>query len=97
MVRTLWVAGVVTLMSAGCGGPRDVTRVLEDSLAAMGDVSSIEYSGTGMNAFCGQALIAGQEGSENSLAWATNSFRRKGGTPSARPTSPSAPFILSSD
>ena len=60
MVRTLWVAGVVTLMSAGCGGPRDVTRVLEDSLAAMGDVSSIEYAGTGMNAFFGQALIAGQ-------------------------------------
>ncbi len=61
MVRTLWVAGVVTLMSVGCGGPRDVTRVLEDSLAAMGDVSSIEYSGAGMNAFFGQALIAGQE------------------------------------
>lgn len=61
MVRTLWVAGVVTLMSAGCGWPRDVTGVLEDSLAAMGDVSSIEYSGAGMNAFFGQSIIAGQE------------------------------------
>ena len=61
MVRTRWIAGALALMTIGCGGPRDVTSVLHDSLAALGDVSSIEYSGSGMNAFFGQAIIAGQE------------------------------------
>ena len=61
MIKNLGVAGVLAVMTAGCGGPRDVTSVLQDSLATMGDVASIEYSGTGMNAFFGQAINAGQE------------------------------------
>jgi glyoxylase-like metal-dependent hydrolase (beta-lactamase superfamily II) len=35
--------------------------VLSDAQQAMGTVNSIQYSGTGMNAFFGQALTAGQE------------------------------------
>jgi glyoxylase-like metal-dependent hydrolase (beta-lactamase superfamily II) len=35
--------------------------VLRDAQQAMGSVNSIQYSGTGMNAFFGQALTAGQE------------------------------------
>jgi glyoxylase-like metal-dependent hydrolase (beta-lactamase superfamily II) len=61
MARNVCVAGALAVVMAGCGGPRDVTSVLEDSLAAMGVVGSIEYSGAGMNAFFGQAIVAGQE------------------------------------
>jgi len=48
------------LMSVGCGGVRDLNTVLEDALAVMGDVSSIEYSGAGLNAFFGHAINAGE-------------------------------------
>jgi len=51
----------LTLMAAGCSSPRDAAGVLRDAQQAMGSVNSIQYSGTGMNAFFGQALTAGQE------------------------------------
>jgi glyoxylase-like metal-dependent hydrolase (beta-lactamase superfamily II) len=40
---------------------KDAKSVLQEAQQAMGNVTSIQYSGTGMNAFFGQALIAGQE------------------------------------
>jgi glyoxylase-like metal-dependent hydrolase (beta-lactamase superfamily II) len=45
---------------AGCGGSKDAASVLRDAESAMGNVTSIQYSGTGMNAFFGQALTAGE-------------------------------------
>jgi glyoxylase-like metal-dependent hydrolase (beta-lactamase superfamily II) len=48
-------------MTAACSSPRDAASVLRDAQQAMGSVNSIQYSGTGMNAFFGQALTAGQE------------------------------------
>lgn len=61
MAKWVPMALILVLTTAACGGPRDVTAVLNDSLAAMGDLTSIEYSGTGMNAFFGQAIVAGGE------------------------------------
>lgn len=55
------VLAVALAVSAGCSAPRDAAGVLRDAQQAMGQVSSIQYSGTGMNAFFGQALTAGQE------------------------------------
>jgi glyoxylase-like metal-dependent hydrolase (beta-lactamase superfamily II) len=40
---------------------QDAKTVLENALKTMGDPQTIEYSGTGMNAFFGQALTAGKE------------------------------------
>jgi len=39
----------------------DAKTILENSRKAMGDVQSVQFSGTGMNAFFGQALTAGKE------------------------------------
>jgi glyoxylase-like metal-dependent hydrolase (beta-lactamase superfamily II) len=40
---------------------QDAKTVLQNAEKAMGSVKSIQYSGTGMNAFFGQALTAGKE------------------------------------
>ena len=40
---------------------QDAKTVLQNAGKAMGSVKSIQYSGTGMNAFFGQALTAGKE------------------------------------
>ena len=61
MRTKLWMAVGLALVAAGCSGPKDANGVLRDAQAAMGNVSSIQYSGTGMNGFFGQALTAGQE------------------------------------
>jgi len=52
---------IVGLIVAGCSRPKDAASVLADAQAAMGNPTSIQYSGAGMNAFFGQALTAGQE------------------------------------
>jgi glyoxylase-like metal-dependent hydrolase (beta-lactamase superfamily II) len=39
----------------------DAKTVLENAQKAMGDVKTVQFSGTGMNAFFGQALSAGKE------------------------------------
>jgi glyoxylase-like metal-dependent hydrolase (beta-lactamase superfamily II) len=59
MANRLWLAGLA-LAVAGCGGTKDTASVLRDAESAMGNVTSIQYSGTGMNAFFGQALTAGE-------------------------------------
>ena len=60
MERKLWLAAGAALVVAGCGTPKTATSVLQDAQTAMGNVSSIQYSGTGMSAFVGQALTAGE-------------------------------------
>lgn len=61
MDKKLWLATALALAIAGCSTTKDVNSVLQDAQTAMGNVNSIQYSGTGMNAFFGQALTAGQE------------------------------------
>jgi glyoxylase-like metal-dependent hydrolase (beta-lactamase superfamily II) len=62
MVRKMWLAiGLCLAIAAGTGFAQDAKTVLQNAEKAMGDVKSIEYSGTGMNAFFGQALLAGKE------------------------------------
>jgi glyoxylase-like metal-dependent hydrolase (beta-lactamase superfamily II) len=51
----------LALAFAGCSTPKTATSVLQNAQTAIGNVNSIQYSGTGMNAFFGQALTAGQE------------------------------------
>ena len=61
MAKRLWLAAGLAFTMAGCSSPRDAASVLRDAQQAMGNVNSIQYSGTGMNAFFGQALTAGEE------------------------------------
>ncbi|MGH9146919.1 MAG: hypothetical protein ACRD1Q_09430, partial [Vicinamibacterales bacterium] len=61
MDKKLWLVAGLALALGGCSTTKDVNGVLQDAQAAMGNVNSIQYSGTGMNAFFGQALTAGQE------------------------------------
>jgi glyoxylase-like metal-dependent hydrolase (beta-lactamase superfamily II) len=55
------VAASVVLLAIGCSRTRDAATVLADAQKAMGNPTSIQYRGAGMNAFFGQALTAGQE------------------------------------
>jgi glyoxylase-like metal-dependent hydrolase (beta-lactamase superfamily II) len=48
--------------------------VLQDAQQAMGSVNTIQYSGTGMNAFFGQALTAGEEWPRRELSSFTRSI-----------------------
>lgn len=47
---------------------KDAKSVLQEARQAMGDVKTIQYAGAGMNAFFGQALIAGKEWPRRDLA-----------------------------
>jgi glyoxylase-like metal-dependent hydrolase (beta-lactamase superfamily II) len=61
MTTRWWLAPALAVAVAGCGGSKDAASVVRDAQSAMGNVTSIQYSGTGMNAFFGQALTAGEE------------------------------------
>jgi len=50
---------VLGLVTSACA--KDANSVLNSAQSAMGNPKSIQYSGTGMNAFFGQALTAGKE------------------------------------
>jgi hypothetical protein len=60
MTKRRGVVAIVVLLAAGCSGAKDAATVLADAQKAMGNPSSIQYAGTGMNAFFGQALTAGE-------------------------------------
>src|SRR5437763_16054234 len=54
--------GVTLFLSATvASGAEDAKTVLENAQKAMGDLKTVQFSGTGMNAFFGQALLAGKE------------------------------------
>jgi glyoxylase-like metal-dependent hydrolase (beta-lactamase superfamily II) len=64
----------LTTAVAGCSSPRDANSVLQGAQQAMGTVTTIQYSGTGMNAFFGQALTAGEEWPRRELSSFTRSI-----------------------
>ena len=61
MNTRFWLAASLAVAVAGCSGPRTATSVLEDVQEEIGNPTSIQYVGTGMNTFFGQALTAGEE------------------------------------
>jgi glyoxylase-like metal-dependent hydrolase (beta-lactamase superfamily II) len=61
MTKKLWLVAGMAVALAGCSTAKTATSVLQDAQTAMGNPSSIQYSGSGMSAFFGQALTAGQE------------------------------------
>ena len=50
----------VALAVACSAPPKTATSVLQDAQKALGDAKTIQFSGTGMSAFVGQALSAGE-------------------------------------
>jgi hypothetical protein len=68
MNRAGFFAIGLTLVAACSAPPKTATSVLQDAQKALGDVKTIEFSGTGMNAFVGQALAAGEPWPERELS-----------------------------
>src|SRR2546425_10436145 len=63
MTRNVWSAigaGSIVLLTVGCSTPKTAATVLQDAQKALGTVNTIQYSSTGMSAFVGQALLAGE-------------------------------------
>jgi glyoxylase-like metal-dependent hydrolase (beta-lactamase superfamily II) len=59
MAQRLWIAFAALLLCAGAASAQDAKTVLQTAQKAMGDVTSIQYSGTGhLNSF-GQAYTPG--------------------------------------
>ena len=58
-----WIGGlglVASIAMATSLAAQSGTAVLQNAQKAIGDIKSVQFSGTGMNAFFGQALAAGQ-------------------------------------
>ena len=51
MNTRFWLAASLAVAVAGCSGPRTATSVLEDVQEEIGNPTSIQYVGTGMNTF----------------------------------------------
>ena len=60
MIRRMPLVVCLVLVLAGCSRERTASSVLQDAQEAMGNPASIQYSATGMSAFFGQALTAGE-------------------------------------
>ena len=59
MAKRLWIACALFFLCAGAASAQDAKSVLQAAQKAMGDVTSIQYSGTGqLNAY-GQAFMTG--------------------------------------
>lgn len=74
MARKLWLVVGLALAAAGCSQPRTVQTVLQSAQQAMGNPASIRYSGTGMSAFLGQALTAGEAWPRRNLSGFTRTI-----------------------
>jgi glyoxylase-like metal-dependent hydrolase (beta-lactamase superfamily II) len=61
MDKRAWLCVGLVWLAAGCARPKTASSVLQDALTATGNVSAIQFSGTGMSAVAGQAVTAGQE------------------------------------
>jgi glyoxylase-like metal-dependent hydrolase (beta-lactamase superfamily II) len=68
MRHRFWIVVGLALALAGCSRTPTATSVLQDAQQAMGNPNSIQFSATGMNAFFGQALTAGQQWPRRDLA-----------------------------
>jgi glyoxylase-like metal-dependent hydrolase (beta-lactamase superfamily II) len=71
---SLGVFATLALALSVTGMTKDAKSVLQDAQQAMGNVRTIQYSGSGMNAFFGQALIAGKEWPRRELSGFTRSI-----------------------
>jgi len=56
MSRRLWIALIISAVLAGVAAAQDAKTVVQNATKAMGDVKSIQFSGTGHNGALGQAL-----------------------------------------
>ena len=74
MATRFWLASGLAVVLAGCSSPKTATSVLQSAQTAIGNPGSIQYSGTGMNAFFGQALLAGQEWPRRGLSGYTRTI-----------------------
>jgi glyoxylase-like metal-dependent hydrolase (beta-lactamase superfamily II) len=66
--------GLCVTIAAAALSAQDAKTVLESAEKALGSVRSIQFSGTGMNAFFGQALTAGKEWPRRDLESVTGAF-----------------------
>jgi glyoxylase-like metal-dependent hydrolase (beta-lactamase superfamily II) len=57
MAKRLWISLALFFLCAGAASAQDAKTVLQDAQKTMGDVTSIQYSGTGHLNFFGQAWV----------------------------------------
>jgi glyoxylase-like metal-dependent hydrolase (beta-lactamase superfamily II) len=57
MAKRLWISLTLFFLCAGAASAQDAKNVLQDAQKAMGNVTSIQYSGTGHLNFFGQAWV----------------------------------------
>ena len=69
MAKRLWIACVLFFLCVGAASAQDAKTVLQAAQKAMGDVNSIQYSGTGHLFFFGQAWTP-------NTAWPTTNLTR---------------------
>jgi glyoxylase-like metal-dependent hydrolase (beta-lactamase superfamily II) len=79
MQKRLWLTiSVFMAITAVTVSGQDAATVLQNAEKAMGSVKSIQYAGTGMNAFFGQALTAGKEWPRRELTSYTRTINYEG-------------------
>jgi hypothetical protein len=74
MKNILWLAAGLVVAMYACSTERTATSVLQGAQKAIGNPNSIQYSGTGMNSFVGQAQLAGEEWPRRDLASVTRTI-----------------------
>jgi glyoxylase-like metal-dependent hydrolase (beta-lactamase superfamily II) len=67
MTRKIWTALAVTALFGGIASAQDAKSVLQSATKAMGDVNSIQFSGTGHLSQLGQAFAPGTAWPETNL------------------------------
>lgn len=67
MTRKIWTALAVTALLGGIASAQDAKSVLQSATKAMGDVNSIQFSGTGHLSQLGQAFAPGTAWPETNL------------------------------
>src|SRR5688572_29552037 len=60
MAQRHWLVTGLVLVISACTATKDANSVLQRARAALGDVTSISYSGTGMNAQFGYGMHVGE-------------------------------------
>ena len=80
MDKRLWLAAALAVTVASCGGADTASSVLEDAQEEIGNPNSIQYFGSGINGWVGQALTAGEEWPRRELSSFTRTINYEQGS-----------------
>ena len=67
MTKRIWVALFIFALCTGAASAQDAKTVLQNATKAMGDIKSIQYSGTGHNNALGQSYTPNSKWPESNV------------------------------